>query len=80
MSDIEIVRGIGVPPETRGRKPGFTHASKYPFAEIDVGDDFITNTTRGSISSLITRWARRTDRRFTTRVQPDGRVLVVRVS
>lgn len=80
MSDVEILRGIGIPPEMRGRKPGFTHASKYPFNDLDVGDGFITSTARGSISSLITRWGRRTDRRFTSRKQPDGRILVVRVS
>lgn len=71
MSDIEVVRGIGLPPHGN---------SKYPFHELDVGDGiYVSGPAAKRIGPTASQWGARHGRKFRTRTQPDGRVLLVRV-
>ena len=71
MSDYEIVRGIGAPLGNGN--------TKYPFPELDVGDGFYSATDPDRVRSAASVWGRKNGRKFATRKQADGRVLVVRV-
>jgi hypothetical protein len=71
MDDIEVVRGIGLPPHGN---------SKYPFDKLAVGDGiYFAGPSAKRISATVSQWGTRNGRKFKTRAQADGRVLVVRV-
>lgn len=50
---IEIQKGIELPPDTRGRK------TKYPFAQMQVGDSFEVTGPRNTVLTAATSWAKR---------------------
>lgn len=61
---VKIDKGIPVPTETRVR------ASKYPLAEMEVGDSFFTEK---DIKGMISRFAaKHNGKKFVTRKEGDG--------
>lgn len=75
---IQIDKNIPIPP--RPTLPG--RPSKYPFAEMEVGDSFATDKPcRGTtISGSINFAAKKLGYKFTSRKQADGTIRVWRIA
>lgn len=70
---IEILRGESVPPKK-------SLETKYPWAELEVGDCFIVPKIKwNAVRARAVEVTRRTGMKFVTRLLPDGRVGVWRV-
>jgi hypothetical protein len=72
MENYEIIKGIPVPAR-----------SKYPFAEMEIGDSFVKNCCsqqhRNLLSMTASMWGRRHGRRFRTRKEDGDNVRVWRI-
>lgn len=63
---IKIEKGVPLP-KRRGTK-----RSKYPFADMEVGDSFFFSETRERVSAAARAYGARTKKKFASRVDGDG--------
>lgn len=65
MSDMKIEKGVPMPKNKR--------ATKYPFAEMEVGDSFYVEPDNGSIHAAASWYGKRNNKKFATRKEGEGR-------
>lgn len=79
MSSIQIEKGFPIP-----HKPALRGQSKYPFAQMDVGDSFVVylenRKSWSFIFAVVGIESRKTGHKFSTRLLEDGSRRVWRVA
>lgn len=64
-SKFQLESGIPIPPKARGNRAG---SSKYPFAEMQIGESFlITSLPYRSVGGVLVAASKRTGYRFCQR-------------
>ena len=66
MTQIKIDKGVPVPGESRGAN------GKYPFGDMEVGDSFFVDIKQQSFCSAAAGYAKRHNKKFTTRSENGG--------
>ena len=66
MTQIKIDKGLPVPSGSRGAN------SKYPFADLEIGDSFFVNVKQQLFCSAVAGYAKRHNKKFTTRSENGG--------